>query len=73
MEMIFIIGVLFLLFCLAFDLGREWERMEWDGSFNEQEAAQNHVQADATPRCSRRENTEDVHTSGACHVFDPRR
>lgn len=40
MEMIFIVGVLFLLLGLAFDLGRKWERMEWDGSFDEQEASQ---------------------------------
>ena len=25
---------LLILFCLAFDLGRKWERMEWDGSFD---------------------------------------
>jgi hypothetical protein len=31
---------LFSLLGIAFDLGRKWERMEWDGSFDEAEAAQ---------------------------------
>lgn len=31
---------LLILFGIAFDLGRKWERMEWDGSFDEVNAAQ---------------------------------
>jgi hypothetical protein len=40
MENILIVVALLVLFALVFDLGRKWERMEWDGSFDEQETAQ---------------------------------
>lgn len=38
MEFIFIVIMLLMLLGLAFYLGRKWERMEWDGSFEEQES-----------------------------------
>lgn len=35
--MLQIIVILFLVLMMGFDLGRKWERMEWDGSFDESE------------------------------------
>ncbi len=53
MGIAFVVCLLILL-GLAFDLGRKWERMEWDGSFNEQEAAQQSFTPDGVivaPHC----------------------
>lgn len=37
MDLFILFGLIALLCILAFYLGRKWERMEWDGTFDELE------------------------------------
>lgn len=62
MGIAFVVCLLILL-GIAFDLGRKWERMEWDGSFDEQEAAQQSFAPDAPP-----ESCEHGNLRGKCPV-----
>lgn len=51
MEFIFIVIMLLMLLGLAFYLGRKWERMEWDDSFEEQESRRTKHALDAAKTC----------------------
>jgi len=74
MEILFIVTMLFMILGLAFYLGRKWERMEWDGSFEEQESRRTQRAADGAtcPRCQSVLNN-DGYCVACGHPFPPRR